>query len=195
MKKNIVLTVITLLIISSFLITHVQKNNNLNNPTASLELDCLYEGNDYDFLFRYPSQWTIVEDPWHPATETTEADPEKTVNLLLYETEETITAYPGKERIVFFDSQSHHGGLFRLVSGEENDIVNALDIPGTMITEPLEIKGQTWIQVLVYYEDGYSEGIGMGGSYGACAIVKEETYEQYETLIIEILKSVHMKQS
>lgn len=89
---------------------------------------------------------------------------------------------------------SRDGGLFRLVSGEEEEIVNTLGITGTMITETLEIEGQTWLQVLAYYEDGYTEEIGMGGSYGACAIVKQETYEQYGTLIKEILESVHIKQ-
>ena len=89
---------------------------------------------------------------------------------------------------------SHDGGLVQLLSGEEEKIVNTLGIVGIMITETLEIEGQTWLQVLAYYEDGYTEGIGMGGSYGACAIVKKETYEQYGTLIKEILESVHMKQ-
>ena len=72
--------------------------------------------------------------------------------------------------------------------------MNVIGITGTMITETKDAEGECpWIWILAYYEDGYTEGIGMGGSYGACVQVKKETYEQYKELIVEILKSVHMK--
>lgn len=194
MKKHILFKIVSLLIMSFLLVSCTQKEDNIRQPEQLLELDSSYENGEYDFLFQYPSQWTIVEELWHPATETTECDPEKIVNLYIYGKEGVINAYVGEEGIVIFDSMSRDGGLFRLVSGEENEIVNTLGITGTMITGMLEVKGQTWIQVLAYYEDGYTEGIGMGGSYGACAKVKKETYEQYGELIIEILESIHMKQ-
>lgn len=171
-----------------------QKEDKVSRPEQRLALDSFYESEDYDFAFQYPSQWTVAEEPWHAATETTESDPEKLVDLYISGKEGGISAYTGEEGIVVFDSLSHDGGLFRLLSGEEDEIVNTLGITGKLITGTLEADGQTWIQVLAYYEDGYPEGIGMGGSYGACATVKEETYEQYGTLITEILKSVHMKQ-
>lgn len=179
---------------SLLLVSCTQKEDNISRPEQLLELDSFYESEDYDFLFQYPSQWTITEVPWQPVTETTESDPEKTVNLYIYEKEGAINAYVGEEGIVIFDSLSRDGGLFRLISGEEDEIVNTLGITGTMITGTLEVEEQTWVQILAYYEDGYTEGIGMGGSYGACATVKKETYEQYGALIIEILESVHMKQ-
>ena len=179
--------IILLLLISLSLVSCTRKED--------LEVDSFYESEDYDFSFQYPSQWTIVEVPWHPATETTESDPEKNVNLYISGKDGAINAYAGEEGIVIFDSLSHDGGLFRLTSGEKEKIINTLGITGTMITEIQEVKGQTWIQILAYYEDGYAEGIGMGGSYGACAIVKDETYKQYGKQILEILKSVHMKQS
>lgn len=179
----------------SFLLTScTQRDDNISQTEQHLELDSSYESTDYDFLFQYPSQWTIVEEPWHPATETSESDPEKIVDLYIYEKEGAINALGEAEGIVIFDSMSQDGGLFRLVSGEEEEIVNTLGITGTMITETLEIEEQIWLRVLAYYEDGYAEEIGMGGSYGACATVKQETYEQYGTLIKDILESVHMKQ-
>lgn len=194
MKKRIFFIIINLLTMSLLLVSCTQKEDNISRPEQLLELDSFYESEDYDFLFQYPSQWTIVEVPWHPATETTESDPEKNVNLYISGKDGAINAYAGEEGIVIFDSLSRDGGLFRLISGEKDEIVNTLGITGTMITGTLEVEGQTWIQILAYYEDGYTEGIGMGGSYGACATVKTETYEQYGALIIEILESVHMKQ-
>ena len=194
MKKSIFIVIISLLIMALLLISCTKREDNISQPEQLLELDSSYESEDYDFLFQYPSQWTIVEEPLHPATETSEGDPEKMVDLYIYESEGGINVLGEAEGIVIFDSMSRDGGLFRLVSGEEEEIVNTLGITGTMITETLEIEGQTWLQVLAYYEDGYTEEIGMGGSYGACAIVKQETYEQYGTLIKEILESVHIKQ-
>lgn len=194
MKKQILFIIISLLTISLLLISCTQREDNINQTEQLLELDSSYESEDYDFIFKYPSKWTIVEEPWHIATELTESSPEKTVNLYIYEKEGIINAYMGEEGIIIFDSMSRGGGLFRLVSGEEDEIINTLDITGIMITETLDVEGQTWIQILAYYEDGYTEGIGMGGSYGACATVKKETYEQYGTLIMEILESIHMKQ-
>jgi hypothetical protein len=194
MKKSIFIVIISLLIMAFLLISCTKREDNISQPEQLLELDSSYESEDYDFLFQYPSQWTIVEEPLHPATETSEGDPEKMVDLYIYESEGGINVLGEAEGIVIFDSMSRDGGLFRLVSGEEEEIVNTLGITGTMITETLEIEGQTWLQVLAYYEDGYTEEIGMGGSYGACAIVKQETYEQYGTLIKEILESVHIKQ-
>lgn len=194
MKKRIFFIIVNLLTMSLLLVSCTQKEDNISRPEQLLELDSFYESEDYDFLFQYPSQWTITEVPWQPVTETTESDPEKTVNLYIYEKEGAINAYVGEEGIVIFDSLSRDGGLFRLISGEEDEIVNTLGITGTMITGTLEVEEQTWVQILAYYEDGYTEGIGMGGSYGACATVKKETYEQYGALIIEILESVHMKQ-
>ncbi len=194
MKKHILFIIVSLFAMSLSLVSCTQKEDNVSRPEQLLELDSSYESEDYDFLFQYPSQWTIVEEPWHPATETSESDPEKIVDLYIYGKEEPINAYGGEEGIVIFDSISHDGGLFRLISGEEDEIVNTFGITGTMITGTLEVEGQIWVQVLAYYEDGYTEGIGRGGSYGACATVKKETYEQYGTLIIEILESVHMKQ-
>lgn len=194
MKKNIRFIIISLSIIPFLLASCTQREDNISQAEQHLELDSSYESIDYDFLFQHPSQWAIVEEPWYPATETTESDPEKTVNLYIYENEGIINAYAGEEGIVIFDSISPDGGSFRLVSGEKEEIVNILGIVGTRITGTLEVEGQTWVQVLAYYEDGYEEGIGMGGSYGACATVKEKTYEQYEELIIKILESVHMKQ-
>jgi len=193
-KKRIFFIIVNLLTMSLLLVSCTQKEDNISRPEQLLELDSFYESEDYDFLFQYPSQWTIAEVPWQPVTETTESDPEKTVNLYIYEKEGAINAYVGEEGIVIFDSLSRDGGLFRLISGEEDEIVNTLGITGTMITGTLEVEEQTWVQILAYYEDGYTEGIGMGGSYGACATVKKETYEQYGALIIEILESVHMKQ-
>lgn len=195
MKKRIIFIFFSLLTISFLLISCNQREDNISQMEQPLELDASYESEDYDFLFQHPSQWTIKEEPWHPATETTESDPEKTVDLYIYGKEGTVNAYGGEEGIVIFDSASRDGGLFRLVSGEKDEIVNVLGITGTIIIEALEIEGQTWVQVLAYYENGYTEGIGMGGSYGACATVKKETYEQYRELIVEILESVHMKQS
>lgn len=185
MKKSTSFIIIGLLTISFLLVSCNQTEDNRTQTEQPLELDSSYESEDYDFLFRYPSQWTIAEEPWSPATETKESDPEKIVDLYISE----------EEKIVIFDSNSRNGGLFRLVSGEDNEIVNVLGITGTMITETKEVRGEEpWIWVLAYYEDGYTERIGMGGSYGACAQVKKETYEQYKELIVEILKSVHMKQ-
>ena len=194
MKKSIFIVIISLLIMAFLLISCTKREDNISQPEQLLELDSSYESEDYDFLFQYPSQWTIVEEPLHPATETSEGDPEKMVDLYIYESEGGINVLGEAEGIVIFDSMSRDGGLFRLVSGEEEEIVNTLGITGTMITETLEIEGQTWLQVLAYYEDGYTEEIGMGGTYGACAIVTQETYEQYGTLIKEILESVHIKQ-
>lgn len=194
MKKNIHFIMISLSIMTFLLASCTPGEDNSSQAEQHLELDSSYESENYDFLFQYPSQWAIVEEPWWPATETTESSPEKIVNLYIYAKEGSINASGGEEGIVIFDSMSWGGGLFRLVSGEEEEIVNTLGITGTKITGTLEVEGQTWVQVLAYYEDGYTEEIGMGGSYGACATVKEETYEQYEELIIKILESVHMKQ-
>ena len=194
MKKRIFFIMISLFTASFLLASCAQGEDNISQTEHPLELDSFYESEDYDFLFQYPSQWTIVEEPLHPATETSEGDPEKMVDLYIYESEERINILGKAEGIVIFDSMSRDGGLFGRVSGEEEEIVNTLGITGTIITKTLEIEGQTWLQVLAYYEDGYAEGIGMGGSYGGCAIVKKETYEQYEMLIKEILESVHMKQ-
>ena len=150
-----------------------------------LKLDNFYERKDHDFIFQYPSQWEIKEEPWWPATETIEASPEIIVNIIIND----------MEKIEVFDSQSIDGGLFSFVSGEETEIINVLDIKGTMITETIEIDGEEpQIRVLAYYEDGYANGIGMGGSYGACAVIRKETYEQYRELIVELFRSVHMKQ-
>lgn len=193
MKAHIFFMIICLFTVPFFLVSCVQEND-ISQTEEHLELDSFYESEDYDFLFRYPSQWTIVEEPWHPATETRESDPEKIVDLYIYEKGGDINVLGEAEGIAIFDSMSRDGGLFRLVSGEEEEIVNTLGIMGTMITETREIEGQVWLRVLAYYEEGYTEKIGMGGSYGACATVKKETYEQYGTLIKEILESVHMKQ-
>ena len=185
MKKSTIFIIISLFTILFFLVSCNEMEDNSNQTESPLVLDSSYESEYYDFLFQYPSQWTITEEPWSPATETKESDPEKIVDLYINE----------EEKIVIFDSYSHSGGLFRLVSGEENEIVNILGIAGTMIIETKDVEGKyPWIWILAYYEDGYIEGIGMGGSYGACAQVKKETYEQYKELIMEILKSVHMKQ-
>lgn len=194
MKKRIFFILISLFTASFLLASCAQGEDNISQAEAPLGLDSSYESEDYDFLFQYPSQWTIIEELWHPATETSESDPEKIVDLYIYEKEGGINILGEAEGVMIFDSMSRDGGLFRLVSGEEKEIVNTLGITGTMITKILKIKGQTWLQVLAYYEDGYAEGIGMGGSYGACAIVKQKTYEQYEALIKELLESVHMKQ-
>ncbi|MDO4325090.1 MAG: hypothetical protein Q4E24_03480 [bacterium] len=195
MKKYTIFVIINLLIISFLLISCNQKEDSISQTKQPLELDTLYESEEYDFIFQYPSQWTIKEETWHPATKTTECDPEKTIILYIYGKEGPVNAYGGEEGIVIFDSMSRDGGPFWLVSGEEDEIVNVSGITGTIITEALEIEGQTWMQVLAYYENGYTEGIGMGGSYGACATVKKETYEQYRELIVKILESVHMMQS
>ena len=173
MKKSTIFIIISLITISFLLVSCNQTEDDNNQTEQPLELDSSYESEYYDFLFQYPSQWTITEEPWSPATKTKESDPEK---------------------IVIFDSLSRNGGLFRLVSGDNSEIVNVLGITGTMITETKDAEGECpWIWILAYYEDGYTEGIGMGGSYGACVQVKKETYEQYKELIVEILKSVHMK--
>lgn len=185
MKSSLLLVILSLLTASLSPPLHNQKTNSENQTVQALELDSSYESEDYDFLFQYPSAWIIVEEPWSPATETKECDPEKTVDLYINET----------ERIVIFDSLSPDGGLFQLVSGETSEIVNVLGITGTMVIEKKEPEGDDpWIWILAYYEDGYAEEIGMGGSYGACAQVRKETYEQYKEPIVEILKSVHMKQ-
>lgn len=155
MKERMLFIIISLFTVSFLLVSCTQGEDNIRHTEQHLELDSSYESEDYDFLFQYPSQWAIGEDPWHPATETIESDPEKTVNLYIYEKEGGINIYGGEEGIVIFDSVSHDGGLFRLVSGEEKEIVNTLGITGTMITEVLEVEGQTWLRVLAYYEDGY----------------------------------------
>ncbi|MCI8605934.1 MAG: hypothetical protein HFG72_03585 [Hungatella sp.] len=184
MKKSTIFIIISLITISFLLVSCNQTEDDNNQTEQPLELDSSYESEYYDFLFQYPSQWTITEEPWSPATKTKESDPEKIVDLFI----------SGEEKIVIFDSLSRNGGLFRLVSGDNSEIVNVLGITGTMITETKDAEGECpWIWILAYYEDGYTEGIGMGGSYGACVQVKKETYEQYKELIVEILKSVHMK--
>ena len=60
---------------SLLLVSCTQKEDNISRPEQLLELDSFYESEDYDFLFQYPSQWTIAEVPWQPVTETTESDP------------------------------------------------------------------------------------------------------------------------
>ena len=135
---------------------------------------------------QYPSQWTLQEDAWSSVTETSESTPEKIVDLYIND----------EERIVVFDSHSIDGGLFCLVSGEETEITNVLGIKGIMITETIDVDGEEpKMNVLAYYEDGYEDGIGMGGSYGACAMIKKSTYEENKELIIDLFKSIHIRQS
>lgn len=184
-RKNHLFIIIALFIITLCLISCKQKEDNSNINEPLLDLDSSYESEEYDFLFQYPSQWTIEEEPWGPATKTSEGDPEKLVNIKINKEEE----------IVIFDSHSHNGGLFRLISGEEEEIVNVLGITGVMIIETTEAEGEEpQMRILVYYEDGYEEGIGMGGSYGACAKVNKETYEQHKELFENLFKSIQMKQ-
>ena len=169
MKKSTIFIIISLITISFLLVSCNQTEDDNNQTEQPLELDSSYESEYYDFLFQYPSQWTITEEPWSPATKTKESDPEKIVDLC--------------------NTPNNFNYIYDLDDSIQKKIEKR-----TMITETKDAEGECpWIWILAYYEDGYTEGIGMGGSYGACVQVKKETYEQYKELIVEILKSVHMK--
>ena len=79
MKKSTIFIIISLITISFLLVSCNQTEDDNNQTEQPLELDSSYESEYYDFLFQYPSQWTITEEPWSPATKTKESDPEKMV--------------------------------------------------------------------------------------------------------------------
>ena len=100
MKERMLFIIISLFTVSFLLASCTQEEDNNRHTEQHLELDSSYESEDYDFLFQYPSQWMIVEEPWYPATETNESDPEKIVNLHIYEKEGDINILGEAEGIV-----------------------------------------------------------------------------------------------